>query len=79
MSSLCLPSDFSLPVVKRMLESVGEAKNLDLLRDHLYNKHDIQLRQKLTNTKDRASAKQQKFIDLLGSRRAAPYVLNMIA
>jgi hypothetical protein len=79
MSSMCLPSEFLFPVVKRMLESIGEGKSLELLKDHLHGKHDIQLRQRLTNFKERSQARQQKDIDLIGSRRVPAYALNIVA
>jgi DNA integrity scanning protein DisA with diadenylate cyclase activity len=62
-----------------MMDSIGEGKSLELLKDHLYSKQDIQLRQKLTNFKEKALSKQQKYMDLIGSRRVAPYVLKLVA
>lgn len=79
MASMCLPSEFIFPVVKRMLETIGEGKSLELLKDHLHGKQDIQIRQRLTNFKEKSTAHQQKDIDLIGSRRVPPYVLKLVA
>lgn len=62
-----------------MLDTVGEGSSLDLLKGHLFSKQDMQLRLKLTGYRERAKAKQQKHIDLVGSRRVAPYALLQVA
>lgn len=49
MSNLAVPTEFSLALLKRLLEGREEA--FELLKDVLYTKQDLQLRQKLLEPK----------------------------
>lgn len=49
MSSLSVPTEFSIPFIKKLLDRRLQA--FEILKNILYTKQDLELRQRLTNPK----------------------------
>jgi hypothetical protein len=78
LSSLSVSTEFSLPLVRKMLNGqTGPA--FEFLRESLYSKQDIQIRQKLVDPKELRNKLDQKMLKLQLEKKVPIYIIKIIA
>lgn len=78
LSSLSVATEFSLPLVRKMLNGQS-GPAFEFLKESLYSKQDIQLRQKLTDPKELRLKRIQKLVKAQGEHLIGIYVLKLVA